>query len=102
MKQQLHCNEVNSINEIIIGELYSVESLVETTLESCLRKECDAQYYEGEDISSKISEERNTYINMLEIALEKIKNIQKLNGEIETMIIASTVKSLQQSKKTIS
>ena len=99
MKQQLHCNEVNLINEIIINELCSVESLVETTLESCLRKECDAQYYQGEDTTSKISAERNTYINMLEIALEKIKNIQKLNGQIESMIITSTVKSLQQKTK---
>lgn len=90
MKQQLFCDEVNCINETMINELFSVESLVQTTLESCLRKECDSQYYEGSNISSKISAERNNYINMLEIALEKIKHIQQLNNNIEDMIIKST------------
>ncbi len=90
MKKILNSSDVNCINENMINELYTLESLVKTTVENCLNKECNSEYYREQDRKKKISEERNDYINILTIALSKIKHIQMLNTEIENLIIKSS------------
>ncbi len=89
MKKILNSSEVNCINEDMINELYTLESLVKTTVENCLNKECSSEYYPEEERKRRISEERNDYINILTIALSKIKHIQMLNTEIENLVIKS-------------
>lgn len=91
MKKSICTQAVNDLNESIIEELLTVESLVQATMEACLTKECSSQYYSGKDVTSKLSEERNSYINMLSVALEKIKNIRLLNSAIEDLIIEESV-----------
>ena len=97
--KKIMCSEVvNDLNESIIDELLTVESLVLAIMDSCLSKECGAQYYSGNDISSRLSEERNYYINMLGVALEKIKRIQSLNGAIENLIIEESLNIIKNKK----
>lgn len=90
MKKILNSSDVNCINENMINELYTLESLVKTTVENCLNKECSSEYYREDERKKKISEERNNYINILTVALSKIKHIQMLNTEIENLIIKSS------------
>ncbi len=91
MRKMLNNNELNSINENIIDELLTVESLIKTTIDNCVSKECSSQYYRCENISRQLSKERNDYINVLTAALEKIKHIQMLNDEIEILITKTRI-----------
>ena len=67
-----------------------VESLLKAIFENCLSKECNSQYYNKENFTQKLSEERNTYINLLSLSIEKLKKIQDYNNKIENFIILST------------
>ena len=98
MKKVMSSQIVNELNESILEELLTVESLVQAIMNSCLSKECSAQYYIGTEISSRLSEERNCYINMLGVALEKIKSIRKLNEKIENLIIEESVSFISSRK----
>ncbi len=91
MRRELNRQKMNCITENMITELLTVESLIKTTVNNCLNKECTAQYYAGKDLCRQLSEERNDYINLLTLALEKIKHLQMLNDEIEDLILASTM-----------
>ena len=99
MKKFMCSQVVNDLNESIIEELLTVESLVQATMNSCLSRECGAQYYNSSELTSKLSEERNSYINMLSVALEKIKHIQSLNSAIENLIIEESVSKLKLRQK---
>ena len=99
MKKVMCSQTVNDLNELIIDELTTVESLVKATMNSCLSRECSSQYYNQKELSSKLSEERNSYISMLGVALEKIKHIQSLNTAIENLIIEESLSKLEFCKK---
>ena len=64
--------------------LSSLESLIKATQNSCLNKECFSIYY---NLSSKekftLSEERNHYINLLTIALDKVSSLKEIYVAIE-------------------
>ena len=94
MKNLVSNEEVNDLNEIIIDELLTVESLLRATVESCLNKECNSEYYAKNDFTSKISAERNRYINMLSLAIERLNRVQELTGEIEDLIIKASMAKL--------
>ena len=96
--EKLVCNaDVNEINESIIDELQTVESLLKLTVESCLNKECNSEYY-ANDSTAQISAERNKYISTLLLALERLKHVQALNCEIEDLIIKSSMENLKKHK----
>ena len=98
--ENLVCNrEVNELNENIIDELITVESLLRSTMESCLNKECNSEYYATNDFTSKISAERNRYINMLTLAIERLKRVQELNSNIENLIIKASTAQIKAKKK---
>lgn len=67
-----------------INQLFCLESIIKMTKDSCQEKEFSAKYY---NLSPKdkytLSEERNQYINMLNIALDKVNNVIELNTAIE-------------------
>ena len=68
-------------------DLYELESVVNLTLKSCLNQECNAIYYNiNEESSSLLSEERNHYINLLSISLDKVKNLKKEYSKLENNI----------------
>ena len=63
--------------ESIFEELYLLESIIKLTQESCLNKEISSKYYNlPMDLQKELSEERNNYINMLNIALDKLDNVK--------------------------
>ncbi len=61
------------------NELFTLESIIKLTKESCLDKEFTSIYYElsGEH-KNILSAERNNYINMLTLALDKISNLKQI------------------------
>ncbi len=69
-----------------IEELFTLESILKVTKETCLERELAGLYYNlGNDAQTGLSEERNHYINLLGIALDKIANLKEINltAEIE-------------------
>ena len=67
-----------------IDELFSLESIIKLTQESCLVREEDSIYYSlDSDEKIFLSEERNHYINMLTLALDKVNKLKKLSNSIE-------------------
>lgn len=67
-----------------IDELLSLESIIKLTQEACLDREEDSIYYNlTSDEKFYLSEERNLYINMLTIALDKVYKLKKMSSLIE-------------------
>ncbi len=77
-------NTITPSFEIIFEKIYMLETIIKLTLICCSNKELKGEYY---DLSDKniinLSEERNNYINMLTIALEKLEQLKKDNLVIE-------------------
>lgn len=68
------------VHQEAFDELYVIETLVKLTKSSCLDKEFQGQYYGiPQDVSLKLSAERNQYINMLTVLSEKVSNLMDLN-----------------------
>lgn len=91
MSRELNSQKLNCINENIIDELLAVESLIKTTVNNCMNRECNTWNSTEESMKKLLSEERNDYINILTLALEKIKHVQLLNDEIEDLILKSII-----------
>ncbi len=91
MSRELNSQKLNCINENIIEELLAVESLIKTTVNNCMNRECNTWNSTEESMKKLLSEERNDYINILTLALEKIKHVQLLNDEIEDLILKSII-----------
>ena len=70
--------------ENYFDELFCLESIIKLTKCACLEKEFSANYY---NLPSKykytLSEERNHYINMMNIALEKVNLLKEINNSME-------------------
>lgn len=62
--------------ESTIDDLFMMESLINLTKESCIKKELESVYYNlDKDMQLKLSNERNNYINLMSIAEEKILHL---------------------------
>ena len=71
------------ICEKIYDELYVLKSIIITTLDSCANKELQSFY----NLSQRqISEERNNYINMLNLAIEHVDIIENINDDFESYL----------------
>ena len=68
-------------------KLFFLESIIQTTKDACMEREFSAKYY-GLSSENKfiLSEERNHYINMLTIALDKVAELKILNNQLENEI----------------
>ncbi|MBO5738004.1 hypothetical protein J6R97_01545 [bacterium] len=68
----------------LIELLMTIENIIKIIKESCFYKEMFATYYSYQNNTNKqLSEERNLYINMLNIAIEKIAVLKEINNNIE-------------------
>ncbi len=68
-------------------EITIISTLISTIQELCLNLELNSQYYEdAENLTQKLSEERNKYINLSAMALQHLKTIELLNTELETQL----------------
>ena len=74
--------------ESIFEKIFMLESVIKLTLNSCKEKEFKAEYYNIEfNNIINLSEERNNYINMLTIALEKLEQIKTISSSFENNCI---------------
>ena len=70
--------------------LNSLESLLKITCSSCITKEFNSEYYDLPfEKRVNLSEERNMYINMLSIALEKTSLIYEQFKYAEKEIVSN-------------
>ena len=77
-KNKLH------LSEIIYNNLCSIESIIDTTTDSCLKRELLQDYYGTTTKRQRlISQERNNYINMLNLAKSKITEAIELHQNFE-------------------
>lgn len=74
--------------EISNDEIYSLETVIKALKEICQLKEFSASYY-GLNNSFKhtLSEERNDYINLMDIALNKLNKLKSINNNIERSLV---------------
>lgn len=82
------CKKVQSSCDDCFNQLYYLESILQCTKNVCQEKEFSAIYY---NLSSKdkftLSAERNHYINMLNLALDRVDDLKKINTGIEYELI---------------
>jgi hypothetical protein len=58
------------------------------TKDTCLKQEIDSNYYNLDDLNKiKLSEERNNYLNLLTVAIDKIANLNQINQNIFAIVI---------------
>jgi hypothetical protein len=70
--------------DIIFEKIFTLETVIKLTLSSCKEKEIKAEYYNITfNNIINLSEERNNYINMLTIALEKLEEIKTISSGFE-------------------
>lgn len=82
--------------DFVFEELDSVQTIIKITKEVCFEKENNSKYYNLPiSESSKLSNERNNYINLLSLALEKIDNLmirnEALGAKISNYNITPTI-----------
>ena len=82
-----------------LDELCVANSIIKLVRSSCLEREFTGEYYGiSRDKTVHISEERNNYINMLNILSEKISNVMNLclSLENESMLQQDTYNCCRQ------
>lgn len=83
-----HNNKLLYIHQEAFEELYMIDTFVQLTRTSCQECEFKGEYYGiTNEMSKKLSAERNNYINMLSIISDKISNIMDLNLTMEREIM---------------
>ncbi len=86
--EKYHNSRLQDIHEKTFNELYFADTIVEMTRQSCKDREFSGQYYGiPADMISKLSAERNHYINMLDMLSERITNMKNLNLSLEQEIM---------------
>lgn len=77
-------NDVLNCIEATFSEIYVLKSIIKITREACLEKEVNSSYYNLSQENKKyLSEERNHYINMLTMALDKITKLENISESME-------------------
>jgi len=80
-KVQLSCDN-------LFNQLYSLESILKFTKAACQEKEFSSIYYNLQQKDIRVlSEERNHYINMLNLALDRVSDSIEINYNIENELI---------------
>ena len=68
-------------------ELYIVDTLIKMLQRTCEDREFKGQYYgTSTEIINSISAERNEYLSLLELILDKISLLKNLNLKMENII----------------
>ena len=85
---KFYVENVISNLEKVFNLLETLESILSMIHRICLEKEILSIYYNLEqDELLKLSQERNDNINMLEIAINKVKKLKQISQAIEDFII---------------
>lgn len=81
------CKRVMLSCDNLFNQLYSLESILQVTKEVCQEREFSSVYYNlPQNYKYTLSEERNHYINMLELALARVSDLKKINNGLENEI----------------
>ena len=64
-------------------EVSVLETILKFTKATCENKEINSVYYSVANSSLELSQERTDYLNMLNIALEKVSEIKACNTALE-------------------
>ena len=84
MNNIIYSNSILAYEMSIFEELFTLESLLKLTKEACLKQEINSNYYNLDDSNKiKLSEERNHYLNLLTIAIDKVELLKQINQNIE-------------------
>lgn len=84
---ELQTKKILSSLDDTFDVLFSLESIIKMTHNTCRDKEIYSIYYDlPNNYKITLSEERNNYINMLTLALDKISNLKELNLVVEKEI----------------
>ena len=84
MNKFSYSNSILGYGNSIFEELFALESLLKLTKEACLKQEINSNYYGLDDFNKvKLSEERNHYLNLLTIAIDKIDVLKEISQSIE-------------------
>lgn len=87
MKKTFKNNNLLSYENTLYDELCSLNSILKLTKNSCLEQESNSNYYNLNGTEKiMLSEERNHYLNLLTIAIDKISLLKSINKNIENEI----------------
>lgn len=80
-------HELLSYLEDTFNEIYVLRSIIKITRDVCQEKEFNSLYYNlSQENLKSLSEERNHYINMLTMALDKVAKLESINESIEKAV----------------
>jgi len=83
----IHESDILSYNDKAICKIHETTTLINALLLSCQDKEFKGQYYDlPQNSIYKLSEERNGYITLICMALEKLNSLQKIQLNIENTL----------------
>lgn len=86
--KKLCIEKLLNYHQRMFNELYIIESIINMTTKSCLEREFNGDYYGmSNKLSAKLSVERNHYINLLNVATERIALVLELNTSAENEIL---------------
>lgn len=86
VKNMSNCTLLSYENSLF-DELSTLESVIKLTKDSCFEQEVNSNYYNlAKAEQLKLSEERNHYLNLLTIALDKVSLLKKINKDLEIEI----------------
>ena len=84
MKKDFSNSSLAIFENKLFEELSALESVLILTKESCYTQEIKTNYYDLDNENKlKLSDERNHYLNLLTIALDKIHSLKAINRNIE-------------------
>ena len=97
--ENLRLNDVKLCINKTFDLLFSLESIIKLTHEVCSQKELNSNYYNLlTNDSYLLSEERNHYINLLSIALDKISYLKEINSNLEREFVYNSTPTIAADK----
>ncbi len=82
--KNLETQRLMSCFDNTIEILYSLESIIKVTQETCRDKEFCSVYYNLQNNEKiTLSQERNHYINLLSLALDKVSTLREVSDILE-------------------
>ena len=86
MKSALTLDVLSSFDSAY-STIFSLESILKLTKTACLDKEASSMYYNLSQINKlSLSEERNHYISMLDLALDQLANLKEQSKLMENLL----------------
>lgn len=80
----IHKSAIFSYNEEAFNEIYKTKAIVKALMTCCQNREFKGEYYNlTKNLKYMLSEERNEYLSLLGIALDKLHRLITINCSLE-------------------